>query len=182
MGPVSDLVVVTGPPGAGKSTVARSLSQLFSSSALVAGDDFFGFIDQGYVAPWTAGAHRQNGIVLTAAAAAAGRLAAGGYTVTYDGVVGPWFLDEFGAATGLTQLHYVVLLPPMQVCVARVGSRVGHGFTDLDSTRHMHSEFAGAPIDQRHVMIPLDSAESIATAVHREVLAGSLVWDVLGRR
>jgi uridine kinase len=43
---VADLIVVTGPPGAGKTTVAQALSGSFESSALVAGDDFFGFIDR----------------------------------------------------------------------------------------------------------------------------------------
>jgi uridine kinase len=57
-GHVAELIVVTGPPGAGKTTAARGLSGLFERSALVAGDDFFAFIDQGYVAPWTGEAHR----------------------------------------------------------------------------------------------------------------------------
>jgi energy-coupling factor transporter ATP-binding protein EcfA2 len=53
MAGVADLIVVTGPPGAGKTTVTRALSGLFKPSALVAGDQFFAFIDQGYIAPWT---------------------------------------------------------------------------------------------------------------------------------
>ena len=76
---------MTGPPGAGKTTVSRVLSGVFVHSARVAGDDFFGSIDRGYLAPWTREAHRQNETVVSAAAAAAGRLAAGGYTVVYDG-------------------------------------------------------------------------------------------------
>lgn len=112
MAGVADLIVVTGPPGAGKSTVARALSGLFERSALVPGDQFFAFIDKGYSEPWTAAAHHQNEIVIDAAAAAAGRLANGGYTVVYDGVIGPWFLETFVAATGLDSVHYAILLPP----------------------------------------------------------------------
>ena len=32
--------------------MAKALSSLFESSALVAGDDFFGFIDRSFVPPW----------------------------------------------------------------------------------------------------------------------------------
>lgn len=128
------------------------LSGLFEPSARIAGDDFFGFIDRGHLAPWTTEAHHQNEIVIAAAAAAAGRLAAGGYTVIYDGVIGPWFLDAFGQATGLPCLHYAILLPPERVCLDRVTSRVGHGFTDLDAAAHMYAEFAQAGIDNRHVI------------------------------
>ena len=55
-----------------------------------------------------------------AAAAAAGRLAAGGYTVVYDGVIGPWFLETFAEASGLASLHYLILLPPEQEVTPRV--------------------------------------------------------------
>jgi len=54
MADAPDLIVVTGPPGAGKTTVARALSRRFNPSALVAGDQFLAFIDQGHIAPWTA--------------------------------------------------------------------------------------------------------------------------------
>ena len=73
-------------------------------------------------ATWRRGRRRRTTrteIVIGAAAAAAGRLAGGGYTVIYDGVVGPSFLDAFGQATGLPRLHYAVLLPPERVCLDR---------------------------------------------------------------
>lgn len=78
---------------------------MFTASALVAGDDFFSFIDQGYLEPWTAEAHQQNETVIEAAAAAARRLSVGWYTVIYDGVLGPWFLDSFLVASGLRSVH-----------------------------------------------------------------------------
>jgi dephospho-CoA kinase len=83
------LVVVTGPPGAGKSMAARALAGKFDRSVLVAGDAFFGFLARGAIAPWQPAAHRQNGVVVRAAAAATGRFVAGGYNTVYDGVLGP---------------------------------------------------------------------------------------------
>ncbi len=168
------LIVVTGPPGAGKSEVSRALSGMFEHSARVAGDDFFGFIDRGYVAPWTSAAHRQNEVVISSAAAAAGRLAAGGYTVVYDGVLGPWFVDTFGRAAGLSDLHYAVLLPPEQLCVHRVKSRVGHGFSDLAAARHMYSEFERAAIDRRYLVSRTDDAISIARHIRQLVEDGKI--------
>ena len=174
-GPVTDLIVVTGPPGAGKTTVSRVLSGMFEASARVAGDEFFAFIDQGYLAPWTPAAHRQNEVVVSAAAAAAGRLAAGGYTVIYDGVIGPWLVDAFGRAAGVTRLHYALLLPPEQVCLHRVASRVGHGFTDLDAAQHMYAEFAGAQIDSRHVVTSSSDAATSVLHLQRLIIEGSII-------
>jgi dephospho-CoA kinase len=170
-----ELIVVTGPPGAGKSTVARVLTETFSPSALVTGDDFFGFVRAGWIEPWLPEAGRQNEVVLTAAAAAAGHLASGGYTVVYDGVVGPWFLPLFAAATGLAELGYVVLLPTEELCVTRVSTRSGHGFTDTDAAREMHRQFDRADVEARHVLRdPVASPAAVATAIRERLARGTL--------
>ena len=111
------------------------------------GDAFFGMIKRGYILPWLPQAQRQNAVIIEAAAAAAGRLCEICFVV-YEGVVGPWLLPTFVRATGLADLHYVALLPPLDVCIERVrvelvmlqrpGSHSGPA-----------SQFAAAAIDAR---------------------------------
>jgi dephospho-CoA kinase len=60
------LVVVTGPPGAGKSVVARALADRFNPSVLVEGDAFFAFLASGRVDPWLPESQQQNEVVIRA--------------------------------------------------------------------------------------------------------------------
>ncbi len=145
------LLVITGPPGAGKSTVAAIVANGWSSSVLVAGDRFFGFLAAGAIPPWHPESHGQNTIVTEAAGLATGRFA-DHYDTVFDGIVGPWFLPTFAGATGLAELSYAVILPSVETCQDRVATRVDHGFADLAATRAMHEQFATAEIDGRHLV------------------------------
>ena len=164
---MASALLVTGPPGAGKTAVAAWLVNRFDRSALVAGDEFFGFLRRGAVEPWLVDAHHQNQVVTRAAAAATGALVSGGYAVVFDGIVGPWLLPEFIGAAGEMELQYVVLLPPVEECVRRVLGRTGHGFTDEAATRHMHAQFASAGLEERHLV---DSSAGPVAAVGEEIL------------
>jgi hypothetical protein len=173
------LLIVTGPPGAGKSTVARLVVATFEPSVLVEGDAFFGFLRRGAIRPWLPAADRQNQVVTKAAAAASGRYASGGFTTVYDGVVGPWFLPTFANASGLPQLDYVILLPSVARCLEGVRTRSGHGFTDEEVTRQMHRSFREAEIERRHVLAdPPRSPADTAGLVREAFDGGALAYGV----
>jgi hypothetical protein len=139
--PVS-LLVVTGPPGAGKSTVAALVADRLSRSVLIEGDAFFAFLRSGAIEPWRPGSHAQNEIVVEAAALATGRFARD-YVTVYDGVIGPWFVETFLGATGLDELHYAVLFPDRHVRRARddpVEPRVSRRSRGPQDARRVHAQ------------------------------------------
>jgi cytidylate kinase len=176
---IVSLLVITGPPGAGKTTVAREIAQQFETSVLIDGDAFFAFLERGAIEPWLPESSAQNAVVTKAAAAASGRFASAGFATVYDGVVGPWFLPTFAAATGLDQFDYAVLLPSVERCVARVATRTGHGFNDEAATRKMHEEFATAGVESRYVLVePPDRIESVVEQVLAAAASGSLTYSL----
>ena len=172
---MGSLLVVTGPPGAGKSTVSGLIADRFESSVLVEGDAFFSFLAAGAIEPWLAGSHQQNEVVTDVSAAATAAFVAGGYDTVYDGVMGPWFLPAFARRLGLAEFDYVVLLPSEEQCVERVRTRLGHGFTDDAAARSMHRQFDvdrapnGHVIEGDHV-----DAEAIADEVMQRRATGQL--------
>ncbi|MDN5727876.1 MAG: ATP-binding protein, partial [Propionibacteriales bacterium] len=89
---MSDVVIVSGSPGSGKTTVARLLGQQFDRAVHLHTDDFFAAIVAGGVAPFLPQAQEQNQVVVGVTAEAAFGYATGGYTTIVDGVVGPWMI------------------------------------------------------------------------------------------
>jgi hypothetical protein len=139
------VVLLSGPSGAGKSTVAGLLTSHFEPAVELHGDNFWGYIKRGWIAPLLAGSRRQNEVVMGVLATAACGYATGGYQVICDALIGPWYLEPFRAAAAGSgvALHYVVLRPDEPTALQRATRRTtARALTDPEPVRFLHSQFA----------------------------------------
>ncbi len=90
---VARVLILSGSPGVGKSTVAPIIAADFTSSAVVRADDFFDYLASGFIAPWLPESDAQNIEVVKITTRAAAGYARAGWTTVLEGIIGPWFLD-----------------------------------------------------------------------------------------
>ena len=145
------VVVVTGPPGAGKSAAANHLVTMAARGVLLDGDGFFNSVKAGWVPPWLPESGTQNATVIDALGAAASRFARGGYLVIVDGIIGPWFLERFSAEI-TAPLHYVVVRPNRHAAFARAAARPPRPGDSSESVTKMYDEFESLGVYERCVI------------------------------
>ena len=160
------VLIISGPPGAGKSTVAKEIASSSSKfAALVEGDTFWKHFSTSCTAPIGV---RFKALV-TAAIAAAMSYAMHGIDTILDFSVPPWMMDsatKMAKARGV-KLAYIILLPNKIVCASRVAARQGLAVEDYSKWAEFHDEF-NAPQVERYVLpcsLSGASTSDIAAAV-----------------
>jgi adenylate kinase family enzyme len=143
---VSDpVLILTGPPGSGKTTTGRLLAAESERAVHLESDLFFHFIRAGYVEPWLPESHEQNATVMAIVAAAAGSYAGAGYFTIVDGIVSPrWFFEPLRDALQEAghRVAYAVLRAPLDVCAARAAGREEGRIADTAAVERTWPEFA----------------------------------------
>lgn len=144
-------MILTGPPGAGKTTTAQTLVPLLGGPGVhLHSDDFWRCIKSGAIPPWLSAAREQNAVVIDVLAHAAEGYARGGYFVVVDGIIGPWFLEPFRRLG--PPLDYIVLRPPLDAAIERCRRRGGDELSSPGPITALYQQFSELGPLESHVI------------------------------
>jgi predicted kinase len=174
-----DVLMLTGPPGAGKTTVARLLAAGSERAVHLESDCFFQFIVSGYVEPWKPESHGQNVVVMDAVAQAAATYASAGYFTVLDGIFSPrWFFPPVRDALTAAgcRVAYAILRPEIEVARSRAGSRPAVAVSKPTVIDKLWKDFdALDPVLEAHVLdTTLQSPAETAERLRQQLQAGAL--------
>ncbi len=137
---MGSVILLSGPIGAGKTTVARELVAAWDGPlAFIEGDKFWSFI-----AKTEKSRVESFPVILRAMTLAALPFARGGFDALIDFSIPPGFLEYVRAVRKETAFEYVILRPSESLCAARATSRTEGTIKDYTPYREFYQMFAGA--------------------------------------
>ncbi len=148
---MNQVIVISGPPGAGKTSVAAAICERFDRMLHVEVDELRGWVKAGYRQPWAGDrqAREQLELAVRNACAIARETTAMRYAVVITDVVLPWqarLYRELLAPLGAdAPAHLVTLLPTLDVALQRDATR-GHDSLP-ERVRAVFGEISAAIVD-----------------------------------
>lgn len=177
-GRVSSIVILTGSPGTGKTTVGARLAKEKLRGLHIPSDVFYTFPAHP-ISPYRPAALEQNTDIIAAAARTSAAFAGRGYHVILDGIFVPGFLPVVAVELQPTGVgvQYVVLRAPLEIALRRVQDRIGHERDHV--VRLMHAAFSDlGPYGAHVVETGTRDADTVVAELGPSLDRGEFVLDL----
>lgn len=143
---MNQVLILTGPPGAGKTSVALALAERFDRMVHIPVDDLRHWVTAGYRYPWAGDAQAEEQLRMAADATVAvtRNAVAYRYSVIIDDVIVGANAEAYraGLASLNAEVQVVTLLPSLARCLERDASR---GAASIPDRVHaLHEAFAAS--------------------------------------
>jgi chloramphenicol 3-O-phosphotransferase len=173
---MSNVVIVSGSPASGKTTLCSALAASRDDGVHLVSDAFYEFIPH-RVDPTTPESWHQNSVIMQALASSALAYAQGGYAVYLDGVIGPWFLPVFRPLLeSAVATHYIVLSVSEAKARARARRRQGEGLSPVVAAMQPSFMELG-PLSRHAVDVEDRSKDEILAEVCAGLESGAFALD-----